>query len=67
MEPNQIIRVCKVCNTVQPINQFNTNRNKKNITYRHTCKECEKINKRQANKRYYETVKARKNNNNNLI
>ena len=56
---NNIIRVCKQCNTVKNIDMFPVNRNKNNITYRHRCKDCEKIVKREQNKKYYKTVKVR--------
>ena len=43
----QIIRICKICNQVKNLEEFDTSRPKKKseikkITYRFTCKVCEK-------------------------
>ncbi len=61
IEQKIIIRVCKQCNEVKNINLFPTNRNKGNITYRHRCKDCEKIMRREQNKKYYDSKKTRAN------
>ncbi|MFW9950148.1 MAG: hypothetical protein ACFFKA_08490 [Candidatus Thorarchaeota archaeon] len=49
------IRTCKSCEITKPIDDFPHCSNKKTInkTYRHTCKICEKEQKREYHRNYY--------------
>ncbi len=54
------IRCCKVCEETQPIDNFSSNRNSKYPnSRRHTCRECEKIQTNNRNKRNYYIKKKR--------
>lgn len=48
-------RVCKICDEVKNMSMFPITQSKKskNITYRHTCKECEKTKRRLYFKEYH--------------
>jgi len=48
-------RVCKKCDEVKVLSMFPITQSKKskNITYRHTCKECEKTKRRAYFKEYH--------------
>lgn len=51
----QIIRVCKKCNEIKPINNFpkSTNKNTKNETYRHSCLSCYSAQRKTYFQNYY--------------
>ena len=57
---NDIKRVCKGCGGIKNILDFPQNRNKKTVSYRHTCIECEKVAKQTQNKKYYQKKKEKK-------
>ena len=53
--PDEKRRVCKKCDEVKNISMFpiTKSKNSKSITYRHTCKECEKNKRRAYFKEYH--------------
>ena len=60
-QANDIKRVCKDCNNIKILElEFPQNRNKKTVSYRHICIECEKVAKKAQNKKYYQTGLALK-------
>jgi hypothetical protein len=48
-------RICKKCDNVKVLSMFPTtnNKNSKSITYRHTCKDCEKEGRKAYFKDYH--------------
>ena len=55
MDNQEKKRVCKICDEVKNISNFPITQSKKskNITYRHTCKDCEKSKRRLYFKDYH--------------
>jgi formate dehydrogenase maturation protein FdhE len=58
-EQKTIIRVCKNCNQVKPIDMFSMNCNKQYVTRLHTCTDCHKRLRKEQNKKYYAERKKR--------
>jgi hypothetical protein len=52
-------RVCKECNNIKSLLEFPQNRNSKTVSYRHRCKDCEKIIKKEQNKKFYQKKKEK--------
>ena len=53
-------RVCKDCNKIKSLLEFPQNRNNKTqVSYRHRCKDCEKVIKKEQNKKYYDKKKQK--------
>ena len=55
MDVEEKKRVCKKCDNIKNISMFPTtnNKNSKTLTYRHTCKECEKEGRKAYFKEYH--------------
>lgn len=56
---NNNIRVCKKCNQVKKLILFQKLKKKDIYSYRHTCIECYKENRKKYNKKNYEENKER--------
>lgn len=58
-------RICKYCDGIKILElDFPQNRNKKMVSFRHICKECEKVAKKAQNKKYYQKKKEKTKENN---
>lgn len=57
---SSIKRVCKKCNCVKGIEEFQKTKNKTHLAYRYSCIECYKKCRKISNKKYYENKKKKK-------
>ena len=64
MEDKKTLRVCKKCNEILNIELFPLTKNNNKITYRHTCKKCDKLIRQKYFKEYHKRTyksKSKKN------
>ena len=53
-------RICKKCGEIKQLSEFTKTKNKTHIAYRYTCRDCEKLQRKENNKKYYEKRKKKK-------